>query len=148
MGVVESGGSAPFALQWGFAYRGWSVTEKRDGLLLCAGSTYSRPHGSHRLNAGLEFNHQERFFFRIGYSPNLSSPRTLGASQGINVGAGVRIHQLQLDYAYSLGDVMGEFHRVSLSYLFPSIPPQIPTPTDPRQSNRASATASSILNPI
>jgi hypothetical protein len=125
MGVAETGGSDPFTLQWGFLYRGWSVTENKDGLLLCAGSTYS-PHGGHRLNAGLEFNHQERFFFRLGYSPNLSTP-ALGASQGINVGAGVRFHQLQLDYAYSLGDVLGEFHRVSLSYLFPSMAPQIPS---------------------
>lgn len=122
MGVAESGGSAPFVLQWGFAYRGWSVTEKKDGLLLCAGSTYS-PRTGHRINSGIEFNHQERFFFRLGYSPNLSSPG-LGASQGINVGAGVRVHQLQLDYTYSLGDKLDEFHRVSVSYLFPSMAPQ------------------------
>lgn len=122
MGVVESGNSQPFALQWGFAFRGWDVTDKKDGLLLCAGSTYA-PQGSHHLNAGLEFNHQERFFFRVGYSPDLKT-KDLGASQGVNIGSGLRIHQFQLDYALTLGDVMGEFHRVSISYLFPSIPPQ------------------------
>jgi hypothetical protein len=122
MGVVESGAATPFALEWGFAFRGWDVSEKKDGLLLCAGSTYA-PRGSNRLNAGLEFNHQERFFFRVGYSPDLKD-KDLGASQGVNIGAGLRVHQFQLDYALTLGDVLGEFHRVSISYLFPSVPPQ------------------------
>jgi hypothetical protein len=128
MGVEENSGPSPFALQWGFAFKGWSVTEQKDGLLLCAGSTYS-PHGGNQLNAGIEFNHQERFFFRAGYSPELSSSNP-DATQGINVGGGVRFHQLQLDYTFTMGGQTGEFHRVSVSYLFPSMAPKPKQPIE------------------
>jgi hypothetical protein len=142
MGVVESGAATPFALEWGFAFRGWDVSEKKDGLLLCAGSTYA-PRGSNRLNAGLEFNHQERFFFRIGYSPDLKATNT-AASQGVNVGAGFRVHRVQTDYTLTLGDASGEFHRVSLSYLFPTRAPRAtPRSTKTTQTSKTNAASQS-----
>jgi tetratricopeptide (TPR) repeat protein len=142
IGVAESGGGPPFSFRWGVAFQGFAVDEKKEGLLLSLGSSYE-PKGSHRANAGLEFNHQDRFCFRLGYSPDLDAESS-DATQGVNLGGGLRVRQFQIDYSLSLEEADNEHHRVSLTYLFPALGPRpacrpeppggsnFPTPREPK----------------
>lgn len=147
LGVGEGGETLPFTFQWGGAYRGWSMAEGQEGLLLCAGGSYA-PHGRRTLDTGIEFNHQDRFFFRLGYSPDLKSSES-SATEGLNLGGAVRVKQFQLDYTLTLGEKTGEYHRVALTYLFPCLAPRLkPAPRVPAPPGALSRAATPSPTPV
>jgi hypothetical protein len=117
MGVAENGGAPPFETQWAAAWR-WVEVKTLNAIWISAGASLV-PHGGDRLNVGAELDHQQRIFFRAGWSPVLED-NGLGIIQGLSLGLGLRARRLQIDYAFTLQDKMGEIHRFSLSYLFPS----------------------------
>ncbi len=116
MGVAENGGAPPFETRWSAAWR-WVEIKTLNAIWISAGAALV-PHGGDRMNVGAELDHQQKIFFRAGWSPALAD-NGLGPLQGLSLGLGVRAHRLQVDYAFTLADKLGELHRVTLSYLFP-----------------------------
>lgn len=64
------------------------------------------------IKAGVEFNPVEMLALRLGYDGRNE------AGSGLTVGAGFRMNDLALDYAYIPFGDLGEAHRVSLEYAF------------------------------
>ncbi len=77
-----------------------------------------RVYGTMQIKSGFEYNHQDKYFLRSGFSYNLDQEdRTL--SSGINFGAGVKLNQFVIDYAITFKEKYNsEFlHQFSLSFL-------------------------------
>lgn len=118
LGVETGGYYLPAQALLGAAYRvNFGKTDFHSLLLSCNGDLGFQGTGS--LDLGCEYGFQKSYFLRGGYSLGLQDSQ-LGGLNGLNFGAGVRVGQFQMDYAFSfLGD-LGNMQRVSLSVFFPS----------------------------
>ena len=119
LGVSEGGGAPPFESRWAVAWR--TQEEDSPNNVWLSGEFHAVPHGSNQVALGAEIEHQRLLYFRAGYEPDLSNNQ-LKWYKGISLGLGVRVRQFQADYAFSLADDLGEFHRFTLSYLLPDRP--------------------------
>ena len=72
------------------------------------------------VNAGLEYFWQRRYGLRVGYQFNR------GDQGGLTLGFGLRWRgRILFDYAWDMGDVLADAHRVTLSYRFGGVPPSV-----------------------
>ena len=118
LGVETGGYYLPAEALLGAAYRlSLGKQDLQTLILSCNGDLGFQ--GSSTLDVGCEYGFQKSYFLRAGYSHGLQDSQ-LGGANGLNFGAGVKIAQFQMDYAFSfLGD-LGNMQRVSLSIVFPS----------------------------
>ncbi len=116
LGVDSGGYNLPVELWAGTAYRFQLAKEEAHVLLLSLNGVLSFQ-GVSRLNTGLEYAIQRNYFLRAGYSQDLQ-PAGSGSLKGLDLGAGVKVSQFQLDYSFSLLGDLGNVHRVSLSVFF------------------------------
>ena len=86
-----------------------------------------QPNGVSRIQGGLEGVLQGDYFLRLGYQAALEDNQ-VGGLTGFTAGAGVRISQFQLDYAFVPYGDLGSSHRVSVGYEFPNPNPVVPKP--------------------
>jgi hypothetical protein len=71
-------------------------------------------------NAGVEYFWQRRYGLRLGYQFNR------GDQGGLTMGVGLRWRgRILFDYAWDLGDALGDAHRVTISYRFGGVPPSV-----------------------
>lgn len=84
-----------------------------------------QPEGVSRISGGLEGRIERDFFLRVGYQGSMSDNQ-VGGLTGLTAGAGFRIEQFQLDYAFVPDGDLGTSHRVSVGYEFPN-PTPIPS---------------------
>lgn len=63
-------------------------------------------------NIGSELNYLNSFFLRVGYDD------ANDAGTGLSFGAGCKLNNLSIDYAYTDYKDLGEGHRVSITYKF------------------------------
>ncbi|MBI3565020.1 MAG: PorV/PorQ family protein [Elusimicrobia bacterium] len=72
------------------------------------------------VNAGVEYFWIKSYGLRLGYRFHY------GDQGGLTIGLGYRWKgRLLLDYAYDLGDLLGNGQRVTLSYRFGGVPPSV-----------------------
>jgi hypothetical protein len=117
LGVETGGYYLPAQALLGAAYRlNLGKQDIQSLLLSCNGDLGFQ--GSSSLDLGCEYGFQKTYFLRAGYSLGLQDSQ-LGGANGLSFGAGVKVSQFQMDYAFSfLGD-LGNMQRVSLSVAFP-----------------------------
>ncbi|HEY5039748.1 MAG TPA: hypothetical protein VIJ93_11800, partial [bacterium] len=108
---------------------------KSHNLLLAFGGTLE-PQGVNRIGIGAEYAFQSRYFLRAGYQLSDQNNEIQGL-QGFTAGVGIRLGDLQLDYAYLPYGDLGTSHRISLSYLFPA-----------SKANSQSTMGSSAASPV
>ena len=103
----------PLSFRFGGAARLWSRA------ILASMDLEKEIYGGTVLRQGLEFNHEGQYFVRTGYNyyPG-QDHRSFG--NGITFGAGLRMNQLEFDYAVSLGEQYSSesLHRFSLVFKF------------------------------
>jgi hypothetical protein len=76
-----------------------------------------RPQGESQFNVGAEIGLSEVFQMRAGYSLPLQNVEISGLNN-LALGAGFKVLQLTLDYAYLPFGELGAVHRVSIHYAF------------------------------
>jgi tetratricopeptide (TPR) repeat protein len=116
LGVETGGYSFPAEIQAGTAYRILSGAGGRNSLLAAFGGVFSFQNAG-RLNGGLEYGFEDRYFLRAGYSGDLGDEQ-LGWTKGLDFGAGARFGQVQLDYSFSFVGDLGDVQRFALSLFF------------------------------
>ena len=76
-------------------------------------------YGGTVIRQGVEYNRSQQYFVRAGYNfyPN-EGDRPF--STGLTFGAGVRLNQIELDYAFTLKEryASDDLHRFSLVFTF------------------------------
>ncbi|HJT24811.1 MAG TPA: tetratricopeptide repeat protein, partial [bacterium] len=85
------------------------------------------PSGVSRIQGGLEGTFARDYFLRLGYQGVLQDNQINGLT-GFTAGAGLRIEQFRLDYAFVPYGDLGTSHRISLGYEFPNPTPVAPKP--------------------
>jgi hypothetical protein len=85
-----------------------------------------QPNGVSRVLGGLEGIIERDFFVRLGGQLPFSDNQ-VGGLTGFTAGAGFRVDQVRLDYAFVPNGDLGTSHRVSVGYEFPN-----PTPIPPK----------------
>ena len=85
---------------------------------LLAVSTETYTFGGTDLHLGLESNIHQLLSLRAGYSIGVIDADSAQGLQGLSLGLGVKVHALSLDYAFVPMDVIGDLHRLSLTYEF------------------------------
>ncbi|MGH7740347.1 MAG: hypothetical protein ACREL1_09410, partial [bacterium] len=98
--------------------------DTRQSLLTALGAT-AETGGDWILQGGAEYAWSKTFFLRVGCREPLQDSETGGLS-GLTAGAGARIGDLRVDYAYSPYGDLGNAHRITVGFDFP---PTRPTPT-------------------
>jgi tetratricopeptide (TPR) repeat protein len=125
---------------------------KAQGLLLALDGTLEFQ-GVNRLGIGAEYAYQSKYFLRAGYQFSDQNDE-IEDLQGFTAGAGLRLGDFQLDYAYLPYGDLGNSQRISLSYFFPAPPAsnrsaeQIPASNSPPASfkpNPGAGTNQSVL---
>ncbi len=111
MKFKEHGYALPLAMDLGGAYRFWkkSILWTLD---------LSLPYQSDlSVKTGCEYNFEDMLFLRAGYRYSAATS-SLGALAGITAGLGFTISDYTLDYAYSPYGVLGDVHRIALTFPF------------------------------
>lgn len=88
-------------------------------------SATAETEGDWLLQGGAEYAWSKTFFLRVGCREPLQDSETGGLS-GLTAGAGAKIGDLRVDYAYSPYGDLGNAHRITVGFDFP--PPR-PTST-------------------
>jgi hypothetical protein len=89
-------------------------------VILAADGSYVIDEKVWRVNAGAEYFWLKSYGVRMGYEFNA------GDQGGLTIGVGYRWKgRLLIDYAYDLGDLLGNAQRVTLSYRFGGVPPSV-----------------------
>jgi tetratricopeptide (TPR) repeat protein len=110
----------------------WSgPLDKSLGLLLAVGDYYEI-NSLDYLQAGTEISYQSRYFVRAGYQAPLSENGYSGF-WGYTFGAGLKLGEFTLDYAYIPSGNLGDINRFSLGYTFGGPPKVSPTPSPARE---------------
>jgi len=122
-GYNQSNAWVAAAIEGGVSYR--QSLGKPHNLLLALDGTVE-PQGVNRLGIGVEYSYQSKYFLRAGYEYS-DQNNQIQDLQGLTAGAGLRLGDFQLDYAYLPYGDLGTSHRISLSYFFPATQ----TPTHP-----------------
>lgn len=108
----------PAAARGGVAWHGAVASESE--LLAAADGEYMLYEKTWRVNAGLEYFWQKTYGVRAGYQFHA------GDQGGLTIGVGLRWqNRILFDYAYDLGDVLGNAQRVTLSYRFGEVLPSV-----------------------
>ena len=107
----------PSELSFGAAFRPDLSRDETHSLILCAGGAAAFQDVS-RLNVGFEYGFQKSYFIRGGYSADLADNQ-LGGVKGLDLGAGLKLDNIQFDYAFSTAGDLGNLHRFSLCLWFP-----------------------------
>lgn len=90
-----------------------------EGWLLTSLEAEKRFNGNTVVRQGAEFSYHDQYFLRTGFSYYPSDDqRSMGT--GLNIGAGFKWNQAQMDYAYSFGDQYTEegLHRFTFIFSF------------------------------
>ncbi len=90
-----------------------------DEQLLTSVEIEKKFYGATVIRNGFEFAYDNQYFLRTGYNYYPSQEeRTFG--NGVSFGAGLRVQQFELDYAYTLGGhyTSDDLHRFSVVYKF------------------------------
>jgi hypothetical protein len=82
------------------------------------------PNGVSRIQGGLEGTIERVCFLRLGYQAALENNQ-IGGLTGFAAGAGFRVGEFQLDYAFVPYGDLGTSHRVSVGYEFPNPTPVV-----------------------
>ena len=113
---VNAADPLPAAARAGVAWQG-GVPSEHD-IIAAADGEYLPYEKSWRANVGVEYFWLKTYGLRCGYQINA------GAQGGLTIGAGLRWRsQILLDYAYDIGDLLGNAQRVTLSYRFGGVTP-------------------------
>ena len=99
----------------------------KNASLLPTASGDWQPNGVSRIQGGLEGAFAKDYFLRLGYQGVLQDNQINGLT-GFTAGAGLRIEQFRLDYAFVPYGDLGTSHRVSVGYEFPNPTPVAPKP--------------------
>lgn len=99
----------------------------KDVKLLPLASGDWQPNGVSRIQCGLEGTFRRDYFLRLGYQGVLRDNQVNGLT-GFTAGAGLRIEQFRLDYAFVPYGDLGTSHRISVGYEFPNPTPVVPKP--------------------
>jgi hypothetical protein len=83
-----------------------------------------QPNGVSRFQGGLEGSIERVCFLRLGYQAALENNQ-IGGLTGFAAGAGFRVGEFQLDYAFVPYGDLGTSHRVSVGYEFPNPTPVV-----------------------
>jgi hypothetical protein len=86
-----------------------------------------QPNGVSRVSGGVEGTFERDLFLRVGGQLPFSDNQ-VGGLTGFTAGAGFRIEQFQLDYAFVPDGDLGTSHRLSVGYEFPNSTPIFPKP--------------------
>jgi len=103
----------PLCVRFGVAARLWKQT------ILASMDMEKEIYGGTVIRQGFEFNRDGQYFVRTGYTYYPSQDyRNFGT--GVTLGAGVRLNQLEFDYALSLAEQYSSenLHRFSLVFKF------------------------------
>jgi tetratricopeptide (TPR) repeat protein len=119
-GGNQAQGWVTSAIRAGFSYK--TSFSSSHSFLLSLGGTLE-PQGVDRLEVGAEYAFRSQYFLRVGYDYYFQDNLIEGI-QGFTAGAGIRLGDLQLDYAYLPYGDLGTSNQISLSYLFPQAKPQ------------------------
>lgn len=118
MKYIEQADPLPATLRAGFAWQGGvpsvhSLTTAVDG-------DYVLDERLWHVNAGLEYFWLKSYGLRLGYQFHH------GDSAGLTAGLGLRWKgRILFDYAWALGDLFGNAHRVTVTYRFGGVPPSV-----------------------
>jgi hypothetical protein len=110
---IDQKSSLPSSFATGVAIRAFDkLTLSTDIDLFAAGSPI--------LRQGVEYNYSERVFLRTGYEyKNIGGKEPV--SPTVTFGGGLKISNLQFDYAFSRYKLMDYTHTLSLTYRFGQI---------------------------
>jgi long-subunit fatty acid transport protein len=108
---IDEAHALPLTFDLGVAYRGFT-----DRILLAADLEVPRDN-SVRLKHGIEYNHEESFFLRMGYNYRANGSDFGGAS-GLSLGAGFLLNSYHFDYTFSPNADLGDAHRISFTFNF------------------------------
>jgi len=118
---------------------------KLHSFLLAVDGTLE-PQGVNRLGIGAEYAFQSSYFLRAGFQ-FFDQNNEIQGFQELTAGAGIRLGDLQLDYAYLPYGDLGTSHRISLSYFFPQSKPTPPFPVKPAGVPLNSSSPTAIFKP-
>lgn len=99
----------------------------KDVNLLPLASGDWQPNGVSRIQGGLEGAFARSYFLRVGYQGALANNQINGLT-GFTAGAGLRLGQFQLDYAFVPYGDLGDTNRISVGYEFPNPTPVVSKP--------------------
>ncbi len=116
IGIETGGYNLPIQLMGGLAYRIPLASKDAESLLLTAGGTVAFQ-SVNELNAGFEFTFLRNYFLRSGYALE-TQDQQLGSGEGLNLGAGVRMGEFQLDYSFSFEGDLGNLQTFSVTAIF------------------------------
>ncbi len=124
LGTTQAGFSPAQDLHWGLSsFLGLGKNSNLRPLL----SGDWEPKGVSRIQGGLEGIIQRDCFLRVGYQAALENNQ-IGGLTGFTAGAGFRVGQFQLDYAFVPYGDLGTSHRISVGYEFPNPTPVVAKP--------------------
>lgn len=103
----------------------WSLGKDVSLQPLLAGDW--EPNGVSRIQAGLESAFARSCFLRVGYQGALANNQ-IGGLTGFTAGAGLRLGQFLLDYAFVPYGDLGTSNRISVGYEFPNPTPVVSKP--------------------
>jgi len=108
----------PATVRGGVAWQGGVPSVHN--LILAADGDYVIDEKLWHVDAGAEYFWLKSYGVRLGYRYNY------GDQSGLTIGLGWRWRgRVLVDYAYDLGDLLGNGQRVSLSYRFGGVPPSV-----------------------
>ncbi len=115
---VDAADPLPMSVRGGVAWQGGVPAVHT--LITAIDGDYVFEERLWHLNAGLEYFWVKTFGLRIGYQFHRDD------QGGLTMGFGFRWKgRFLIDYAYDLGDLLGNGHRVSLGYRFGAVPASV-----------------------
>lgn len=113
---VSQADPLPTTVRGGAAWQGGVPSVHN--LIVAADGEYVIDEKLWHVDAGVEYFWLKSYGLRLGYRANY------GDQSGLTIGVGYRWRgRFLLDYAYDLGDLLGNGQRVTLSYRFGGVPP-------------------------
>ncbi len=115
---VDQADPLPAATRLGVSWQGGPNPDQ--SVIAAADGEYVLDERVWHANAGVEYFWQRRYGLRVGYQFNR------GDQGGLTMGVGLRWRgRILFDYAWDLGDLLANAHRVTLSYRFGGVPPSV-----------------------
>ncbi len=114
-GLIDSGAPEELGTEW-FAGAAWKIPIASKNILAAA-DVHIPSRGETSFNIGLEYLTPIGLGFRTGYGSH-SDSAVLGSLSGFSLGMGIGYSYIQLDYGWTMNELLGAQHSLTLRYNF------------------------------